>query len=137
MVDYLCPACGVNTPIDPEFRKKIKHCPNCGDTIPAAELHRLLEEQLDRRRQEQNRRAYLPLLLSFALLVAVIIGAVAWSLTVMLSAAGILLLLAWLVYHWTADLITQPSSLGPATHHEDANYTPQRRPSNVGRRSPV
>ncbi len=140
MVEYVCPACAKVTSVDPTFHpKKKKKCPNCGKAMPYEELHRLQEAQRETVRQRRNQNAYLPLLLGFALMMGLIIGAFAKSWTVCLVAATVLVLLAGLVYRWTVNKIGEPPSQRRAVRIDGWDGLGQRselHAANYRRRSP-
>ncbi len=104
-VNYLCPACGEDAKVDPSFSRKKKKCPHCGAAIPPEEVQRLMYELEEKQKQDYNRKLYLQMLLGFAMLVGIIVGAIAKSWVAFYGTAFVLILLSWVLYRKTVRLI--------------------------------
>jgi predicted RNA-binding Zn-ribbon protein involved in translation (DUF1610 family) len=104
-VDYYCLSCGTTAKVDPTFSRKKKKCPNCGAAISSEDIQRMLQELYEKQQQRQKRKLYLPMLLGFSVLVGIIVGAIAKSWVAFYGTAFVLILLSWVLYRKTVQLI--------------------------------
>jgi ribosomal protein L37E len=105
MIHYTCLICNAVTPVSPGFSRKKKKCSECGNPVSPEELQRQTDLWVQEQRRKRNRKLLLPMLLSLAVLLAIMSGAFSKSLTGFYIAFPALLLFAVLLYRGLVKLI--------------------------------